>query len=93
MAEMVGYRLYVVPPTPLVGDAHVHHIHAHRTRDTHVGVFSPNTQAILPVAAMAGAIGVFGGVLWGFKGVLLGSALGAGLGVVAVHLGETEKKT
>lgn len=81
MAAIIGYRPYAVPQSA-VGDAHVHHIHAR------VGAFSPNAQLILPVAAMAGAVGIFGGVLWGFKGVLLGATLGASLGLAATHLGE-----
>ena len=48
---------------------------------TRVGAFS-TTQLLLPLAAAATG-GVFGGVLWGLKGILLGGAAGAILGVVA----------
>lgn len=89
---IVGYRSYVV----VEDDAHVHHIHARRQRP-HVGAFSPNTQFIVPVLTMASVGGVFAGVLWGLRGILIGSTLGAVFGLAAVHSGdaaasEAEKK-
>lgn len=40
---------------------------------------------VLTSTAMAGAIGVFGAVLWGYKGAALGALLGGALGYVAAH--------
>jgi hypothetical protein len=44
-----------------------------------------DASSVLPIATMAAGLGVFGAVLWGFKGAALGALLGSALGYVASH--------
>lgn len=49
-----------------------------------VGAFSPNVDYVVPVV-VSGAVGfLFGRVLWGCTGALIGGALGLTLGVATM---------
>jgi hypothetical protein len=55
------------------------------TSHSRVGALSDAKPWVLTTATMATGVGVFGAVLWGFKGFALGGLLGGALGYVASH--------